>query len=269
VSEPLHILSLGAGVQSSTMALMAAHGEIKPMPDAAIFADTMAEPKHVYEWLNWLEPQLPFPVFRVSFGNLHKDIIKAVEKRHNRLDQPPFFLDGGGMLWRKCTKNYKILPIEKKVRQMLGVAKGKRVPKDKFVYQWLGISCDEASRMKPSQHKWCEHRFPLIEKDMHRHHCLEWMDNHGYPQPKKSACTFCPYHNDLMWRDMKLNDPDSFSKAVEIDKVIRDGFSSAEKGRKLYLHRSSVALAEIDFRNAEDMGQLNMFNNECEGMCGV
>ena len=39
-----HIISLGAGVQSSTMALMAAKGEIKPMPDAAILVDTQWEP---------------------------------------------------------------------------------------------------------------------------------------------------------------------------------------------------------------------------------
>ena len=37
-----NFLSLGAGVQSSTLALMAAKGEIGPMPDAAIFADTQA-----------------------------------------------------------------------------------------------------------------------------------------------------------------------------------------------------------------------------------
>jgi len=49
----LNIISLGAGVQSSTMALMAAHGEITPMPDCAIFADTQAEPKVVYTWLSW------------------------------------------------------------------------------------------------------------------------------------------------------------------------------------------------------------------------
>lgn len=32
MNEPIHILSLGAGVQSSTLALMAAAGEIGPMP---------------------------------------------------------------------------------------------------------------------------------------------------------------------------------------------------------------------------------------------
>ena len=36
----LRVISLGAGVQSSVMALMAAKGEIGPMPDCAIFADT-------------------------------------------------------------------------------------------------------------------------------------------------------------------------------------------------------------------------------------
>jgi len=41
----LRALSLGAGVQSTTLALMAAHGEIGPMPDCAIFADTGWEPQ--------------------------------------------------------------------------------------------------------------------------------------------------------------------------------------------------------------------------------
>ena len=57
----INVLSLGAGVQSSTMALMAAKGEITPMPDCAIFADTQAEPQSVYDYLDWLEKQLPFP----------------------------------------------------------------------------------------------------------------------------------------------------------------------------------------------------------------
>ena len=65
-----HIISLGAGVQSSTMALMAAKGEITPMPDSAVFADTMGEPDSVYKWLNWLQTKLPFPIHKVSYGNL-------------------------------------------------------------------------------------------------------------------------------------------------------------------------------------------------------
>ena len=64
MAEPMQILSLGAGVQSSYMALMAARGEITPMPACAIFADTGAEPQRVYDYLDWLEEELPFPVHR-------------------------------------------------------------------------------------------------------------------------------------------------------------------------------------------------------------
>jgi 3'-phosphoadenosine 5'-phosphosulfate sulfotransferase (PAPS reductase)/FAD synthetase len=74
----IHVISLGAGVQSSTMALMAARGLIKPMPDCAIFADTGAEPEAVYRHLDWLEDQLPFPVHRVSAGNLADEIMGAM-----------------------------------------------------------------------------------------------------------------------------------------------------------------------------------------------
>jgi hypothetical protein len=34
----MNIISLGAGVQSTTMLLMALAGELEPLPDAAIFA---------------------------------------------------------------------------------------------------------------------------------------------------------------------------------------------------------------------------------------
>ena len=51
----LQIISLGAGVQSSTMAMMAAAGEITPMPHAAIFADTQAEPASGF-WPGIIDP---------------------------------------------------------------------------------------------------------------------------------------------------------------------------------------------------------------------
>ena len=73
----LTILSLGAGVQSSVMALMAAKCEISPMPDAAIFADTQAEPQGVYDWLDWLETQLPFPIIKVTAGDLRQDCLDS------------------------------------------------------------------------------------------------------------------------------------------------------------------------------------------------
>lgn len=76
----LRALLLGAGVQSTTLALMAAHGEIGPMPDCAIFADTHWEPKAVYDHLNWLmSPNvLPFPTAGWSHALFYDDQPVAV-----------------------------------------------------------------------------------------------------------------------------------------------------------------------------------------------
>ena len=87
----MNIISLGAGVQSSTMALMAAHGEL-PRPDCAIFADTQWEPKQVYEHLDWLEKQLPFPVYRVSSGNIREDAVHNHVERANGKQRFQLFL---------------------------------------------------------------------------------------------------------------------------------------------------------------------------------
>lgn len=267
----LRVISLGAGVQSTTMALMAARGEIGPMPDCAIFADTQSEPAAVYRHLDWLEKQLPFPVHRVTAGSLRNEIIGAMAGT-NRMDaRPPFFTSTGGMLHRQCTQDFKILPIVKKVRELIGLKKGARAPRTPVVEQWIGISTDEATRMKPSRLPFIVHRWPLIEEGMRRSGCLRWCEERQYPRPPKSACTFCPYHDNLQWRDMKANDPASFSDAVLIDETIRPGMPGPKRpqGDAWWIHRSGTPLSEVDFSTAEDRGQGSLFNNECEGMCGV
>lgn len=268
--KPLQIISLGAGWQSSAMALKAARGEITPMPDAAIFADTAAEPGKVYAWLDWLERQLPFPVHRVmkGEGGLRQNILSAIEG--GRFAGAPFFTEsdnGVGRLRRQCTREFKVEPIVQQVRRLLGVGKGERAAKQILAVSWIGISTDEASRMKPSFAHYIEHRWPLIELGMSRRDCGEWVYAHYGRYPPKSACTFCPYHDDALWRDMKMNDPESWADAVDIDKRIRGGVRGTTQ--KLYLHRSMTPLDEVDFRSAEDAGQLPLFNEECEGMCGV
>ena len=264
-----HIISLGAGVQSSTMALMAAHGEITPMPDCAIFADTGAEPQAVYDWLDWLETKLPFPVHRVQEAEgLYANILSATDG--DRFAGAPFFAkqaDGQvGMLRRQCTREFKITPIHRFIRKQAGLKPRQRA-KGVIVSSWHGISLDEIQRARGSMDKWMEIRYPLIEKRMTRHECMNWLTSHGYEVPMKSACTFCPYRDDEGWRDMKLNDPDSFAQAVEVDERIRAGVTGTHSA--LYVHRSGIPLSEVDLRNAADHGQSDMFDEECEGMCGL
>ena len=260
-------LSLGAGVQSSTLALMIAHGELEPV-DAAIFADTQWEPRHVYDWLDWLEKQLPFPVHRVQRGNLREDLIQ----RRNSTGQPfaavPWHMvmpnGDRAMGRRQCTKEYKIEPLVKKERELLGLVPRQRA-KGMLCETWIGISTDEAMRMKPSQWGWKKHRWPLIEKSMSRWDCLQWMERKGYPLPPKSSCIGCPYHSDNEWRLIR-DDPEAWADALEMDEVIR---TQNKIAGTQYMHRSCVPLKDADLSTAADHGQTDLFNNDCEGMCGV
>lgn len=264
----LRVISLGAGVQSTTMALMAAHGEIGPMPDCAIFADTGSEPKSVYKHLHWLmSPNvLPFPVHIVSAGNLRDHIVEAMAGERRMDNRPPFFTEKGGPINRQCTTKHKIIPIGAKVRELAQIIKSDTMP---AVEQWIGISTDEAMRMKPARERWQVNRWPLIENKMSRYDCLGWLNRHGYPKPPKSACTFCPYRNTANWKRLKADDPESWADAVAIDRLIRPGLPQEKRPQLLFVHYSARPLEEVDFSTLEDHGQLNLFNNECEGMCGV
>jgi hypothetical protein len=266
----LRVLSLGAGVQSTTMALMAAAGEIEPMPDLAIFADTGAEPAAVYRHLDWLEAQLPFPVVRVvaPFGHLGPAVAAAYANGTVRTASPPFFTaNPRGMLPRQCTKEAKVRPIIAEIRRRLGVEPKARVGKDVRVVQWIGISTDEAHRMKPAEQAWVEHQWPLIDHRMSRSNCKGWLARHGYPTPPKSACVWCPYHSDETWRWLKAEAPDDFAEAVRFDAAVRRG-GRGMRG-EVYVHRSCKPLDQVEFAGWDKRGQPDLFGNECEGMCGV
>lgn len=274
MKEPIHIISLGAGVQSSTMALMAAAGEITPMPRCAVFADTQAEPAYVYKWLDWLENQLPFPVKRVTAGSIIEDVFTLRMKKDNsgfyvHSNIPAFVIgkDGSdGMIPRQCTTNFKIEPLRKAVRKIAKVPRG---CKDVRVVQWIGISLDEVSRMKESRDAWSVNRWPLVEMKMSRHDCLRWMETKGYPKPPRSACFFCPYKSDAEWRRLKSEEPHLFARAALFERGFQHIKAAGGLGGLPFLHASRKPLDQVDFSTEEQKGQINLFNNECEGMCGV
>jgi hypothetical protein len=174
-----------------------------------------------------------------------------------------------GILRRQCTGDYKIDPIQAKVRELLGLKPRQRWPKHPVVEQWIGISTDEAHRMKPIDISAIEPRWPLIEKRMSRWDCLRWLERHGYSEPPKSACVFCPFQSNRRWRHLQDADPDGFALAVEIDAAIRNGLRSDSLTGQLFLHGSLRPLDQVDLRNDDERGQPDLFGNECEGMCGV
>ena len=263
----LTVLSLGAGVQSSTMALMTRTGEL-PKPDVGIFADTGYESKSCYAYLEFLKKVLPFPIYVVKFGNIKDDMLKA--RGTTDFVVAPFYTQETitgkkGMILRQCTNQYKIQPIKKKIRELCNVGFNKRFPKDKYVEQWIGISKDEIGRMKPARDTYILNRHPLIEMNMSRQDCVNWLNKNKFPLPEKSACICCPFHDDKYWDFMKNERPSEFADAVAFDKEIRT--ISRKKNIKNYTHRSCKPLDEVEFSKEDN--QLDMFENECEGLCGV
>ena len=266
-----NIINLGAGVQSSALALMAAHGVFDPMPDAAIFADTGAEPKNVYTWLDWLEKELPFPLYRVkALRQLEEDSFRAKTRKKDAVKYVnwtlPVFTNNNGKInkrVRHCTHDYKIVPIKSKIKKLV---KRKRNDYTLICTQWFGISLDEVQRTRISQDTWCQYRYPLIERRLSRGDCLTWMKNVGYPEPPRSACVMCPYHSDAEWLRLKKEDPDGFQRAVDFEfklQVFDDAINTI-KPLPPFLHRSCVPLDKVIFK-----GEETSFNEECDGMCGV
>lgn len=274
-------LSLGAGVQSSALALMAATGEVGPVPTAAVFADTQAEPASVYEWLDWLEAEIarsshPFPIHRVTAGSL---TVRALEmrvtadgRRFSKTDIPVFArgADGsiGKVMNRSCTADFKIKPINRLVRQLAGIRRGQSKT---TVTQWLGISKDELQRAKDSRDPWMQLRYPLIELGMTRAQCVEWMRRRGYPTPPRSSCVYCPYHSNAEWRRLRDEEPEAFAQAVQFERDLQAAKHSSDNFRSTpFLHKSCVPLDQVDLSTREERGQLALdFADECSGVCGV
>lgn len=267
MTEPtLRILSLGAGVQSTTLALKACDGTL-PGLDAAIFADTGWEPKAVYEQVDRLETELHrvgIPLYRVSKGNLRRDAVDP----DGRFAAIPYFVrnpDGSqGLGRRQCTAEYKLAPIMRKCRELLGAPAPnfRRVPRGRVVEQWIGFSIDEIGRVDNKRaNLYTTKRYPLLDLGMSRNDCKRWLAAVGWGHTVKSACIGCPYHGNQQWRELRDERPQEWADAVEFDRQIRKGGARKRAGQLIgeaFLHRSMVPLdqAPIDRFSRRDYAEL-------------
>lgn len=260
----LRILSLGAGVQSTTLLMLSADGTL-PKLDAAVFSDTGWEPAAVYQHLNRLEEEVAkpagIPIHRVATGNIRKDALNP----QARYAQMPLYVrghgGGHGMLRRACTAEYKVKPIKEQVRRLLGYPHPRPVPKGVFVEQWIGISSDESSRAArmTDDVQYMRNQFPLLflpggtsarsSISWTRKDCIRYLTARGFAETPKSACIGCPYTGNARWRQIRDERPEEWADAVDFDQQIRHGNARAiAEGTPLegeaFLHRSRVPLAQ-------------------------
>lgn len=300
----LRVLSLGAGVQSSTMALMAAVGEL-PQPDCAIFACTQGEPEAVYRHLQWLagvpyEPYvapsgatmfravpgsyrsgvLPFVTHVVTRGNLWRSAstvrrTRDGERTYISTGIPVYTLEDGlrkGIGKRQCTRTFKVEPVIYKCRKLLGL---RRVTKalGVLVEMWIGITTDEADRMKPAAAPWVRATWPLIDRHMTRADCHAWMRDHGYPDPPRSACTYCPFRDDDSWLALSATEmADAVAKEVELQRAYTQTTELRSvpyfHDKRKPLHLVKLQPGRVNMKRAQ-LTLHSKFRNECEGYCGV
>ena len=254
--NPLKILSLGWGVQSWTLAAMAALGEI-PMPDYAVHADTTHEMQgtyaHAAKWTPWLEEH-GIPVVTVQASEKMLAVNEWVRVSAG-LQIPVYGLElntgSGSQLNRECTNHWKILPMRRFARSIIG----KTSPE--CVEMWLGISLDEWQRMKTSNVKYIKHVYPLVDRRLSRSHCVAWLEKQGLDIPPKSACTFCPYHSADYWKRLKQDGGADWDEAVAVDGLIRNlGIGGGDEYQR-FVHRSHLPLEQA-VRIPEDYGAKQM-----------
>lgn len=279
-TKPLKVISLGVGVQSSALYYMSSLGEIERC-DHAVFADTGGEKTRTLEYyqylINWMIENNGITLHKASYKNLLTDLLTQVNSSGNRFASiPAFTMNDGqkGMLRRQCTNEYKIMQVNRRIREIYEKKGKSRLPITE-IYQ--GITVDEATRMNIPQEKWKINVYPFCgykvypdgncvkinSKIMSRNDIFNWYKEKQLPIPEKSSCVFCPFQSDQNWIRLKTTKPLDFKTAVEVDKKIRD---SSMKGitSKIYLHDSLLPLDEVNFN--ENQG--NLWGN-CTDYCDV
>ena len=269
----LHLLNLGAGVQSTTLYLMFMQGVIKPQIDYAIFADTGEEPEAVYRHIEWIQSLNGPPIMVRSKGKLGDDLIAGKASRGStQFMDIPFFTthsDRPGITKRQCSSNYKIRVIEQTIRRdILGLRPGAS-PRGVKIHQYIGISLDECGRARRIQQshrpRYVTVHFPLVDLFMTRTNCLTWLHDKVPHKTPRSACVFCPFHSDYEWAELR-EDPSAWTRILEV----QTGIQSHDP--TVFLHPSCqpIELVQLDTRPDPRKAQLSInFSAECMGVCGV
>jgi len=115
---------------------------------------------------------------------------------------------------RWCTQHFKVIPFLKHLEPPC--------------IAMLGISYEEKHRAenRKTMHKLEEnitYRYPLIDAKMNRDDCISLIHEHGLDVPERSTCWFCPFQTKQQIRELYLNHPDLYQRAVKIEDMCSCG----------------------------------------------
>lgn len=267
-------LSWGCGLQSTVIGEMSACGDLPKC--TVIHADLGWERQKTVEIRDFYSKRwrkMGLAVYILKVGDIR---VQGAEE-HVHI---PFWTNEGGPLRRQCTRNFKIRPMRRKIRELLGYHPSKApAPPANASVTWLGITTDEWPRanriLKNDQVQYQIVRFPLLGLRFDREMCSTWLTDRGLPVPIKSACVCCPYRRASEWLDIRDTATDEWQAACEFDERNRERLPNQNvEADELYIWRGCEPLAQADLEAAAAKErriygtQLPMF--ACEsGYCGV
>lgn len=256
-------LSLGWGVQSTALLMLAEEGKIEPF-DAAFHADTMIEGEEVYAWRDRVAPRCKTPIVTSSYGDLGQDVLDGLKNGTRFANMPLWTLGKEGKpapIQRQCTPDYKIMEVRRSMRKFLGYSPTDRIKER--IELVIGFSIEEKERMAESEVNYIVNDFPLIyDLWWTRKNCSDYLGSIGLPNAPKSACYVCPFKSNAEWRRLRDHWPEEWQKAIAFDRAIRK--HPGMRG-DLYLHRDLMPLDQADLEN----DQFEMSFNCGAGGCGL
>jgi hypothetical protein len=246
------VLSWGLGLQSTALLEMSLSGDYDtPKLDLAIFADTGFEHNYSHDIYNFYAPraiEAGIKVIKIGDQSILDDSYRKVSM--------PMFVTGNGrrgrMIRRKCTREYKIRPIQRAIRQELGVNPRGRLAAN-LVELWLGITTDEIERAKDSRVAYINHSFPLLDLNFKRGQCANYLKSKNLPVPGKSSCVFCPYKKSSEWAELKRDQPQTYELIADLEAKInqKELVKIGGQAKDVYFLPSGVALPQADFDTPE------------------
>jgi hypothetical protein len=255
---------------------LSALGEIERL-DAIITADTGWERRATYAARDWY-----IDWFRGK--GLRVEVVGGRDIRVEGADRSihiPFWTSSGGPLRRECTREFKIRPLRRRARELIGLhASLPPNPPKAAIEKWLGYTWEEVGRQKKSDVQYVIKRYPLIELRWTRRDCERFLHDRGLPVPVKSACVACPFRTAAEYLEMREQGSEEFAEAVAFDERNRHNPLAERCGStadELFVYKQASTQRPVPLADADLEGDAawsvrkgeQLMLQLCEGPCGT
>lgn len=275
----MKILSCGAGMQSTALALMSCENALAakglrrpcipeyeypnpqvPIYDLVIFCDLGMEPGWVmYQWEFIVKACESAGIKAVKLDtDLYGHFMENFGERRT-VSIPWWTLGDDGKkskMPRNCTIDFKVEMISKHIRwEVLGYRKGQRLKDcDKKAHEMhMGFSKEEERRCNESPNPMFVNKFPLVEMCWTRAESYAYCLDVWGLDTKASACSFCPFHQNYFFKHLKENRPEEYAELLKVDNLLRDKNPKPPMDSDLFISRSRKRLEDLTPEDCDDM----------------